>query len=225
MSRIVSDYYRCQTCATPLPSVVPNHECHRCLRDKWHIDRVLTLGPYRDDLREIAIAMKKTRSDLLRTAIAKRMSHLLVESGEISSGAPRDTWVVPVPNHWTHNWSGAANTAGELAATIARRTGIPLNTRLARRIRKTGKQGMLSWSDRVRNVRGAFQICRPSDVSECHVILVDDVLTSGATCAEIAKQLKRAGCWRVTVLIAARGVGAKETVLQTTPDTNPVPQV
>jgi predicted amidophosphoribosyltransferase len=119
--------------------------------------------------------------------------------------------VVPVPNHWTHAFGGAADAAGSLARSLSNKTGWELNTRIVRRIRKTAKQGMLSWSERKQNVRGAFKISDAKQVTARHVIVVDDVLTTGATSAELSSRLKRAGAASVSVVVAARGTGARES--------------
>jgi ComF family protein len=205
---LVSDYYRCQRCATPLPAVVPNQNCFRCRDSGWRFDRVITLGPYREVLRQAVILIKKPYQESLRRALGQLMA-IAAQSLEFPPDiAPL---LIPVPNHWTHALRGAADTAGSLARTISRQTGWQLNASAIRRTRKTAKQGMLSWSDRRQNVRGAFEISHSGAVTARHVILVDDVLTSGATAAELASRLKRAGANSVHVLVAARGTGARES--------------
>ena len=87
---------------------------------------------------------------------------------------------------------------------------------VVRRIRKTSKQGMLSWTERTQNVRGAFKLRPTERIRGRHVIVIDDVLTSGATANEIAKVLRKGGAKAVTVAVAARGTGAREVVLKTT---------
>ncbi|MCA9134105.1 MAG: hypothetical protein KDA45_13150, partial [Planctomycetales bacterium] len=252
----VSNYYRCQRCATPLPSVVPNQDCFRCREAKWRFSRVLTLGPYRGELRQAVILMKKPRFELLRRALGELLAEQVLDSDTAPAAkiAPGDApapqhpaasadglsqangpstgqgrlpaarqargespagelapWLVPVPNHWSHGFSSAANTAESLARAIARPTGWRVATRIVGRIRKTAKQGMLSWTERKRNVRGAFAINRTQGLSGRHVMLVDDVLTSGATAAELSRLLLKAGAARVSVLVIARGTGARES--------------
>ena len=70
-----------------------------------------------------------------------------------------------------------------------------------------GKQAMLLPTQRRRNVRGAFTVRRPGQVAGRHVLVVDDVMTTGATLSEIAKVLKQQEALRVTVAVVARGVG------------------
>lgn len=211
--RLVSSYHHCLRCAAPVPPVVPNADCIKCRKANWRFDRVLALGPYRGRLREAIIRMKQPHETLLRRGIAALMAGKLdsvVMSHAGSQELCQHTVVTSVPNHWTHAMLGAADTAGELAAEIAKRTGFPLMTGMIRRTRNTSKQGMLSWSERTKNVHDAFQIRDPDKLKERHVMLVDDVLTSGATAAEIARRLKKHQVAAVTVLVAARGTGTRE---------------
>jgi predicted amidophosphoribosyltransferase len=73
---------------------------------------------------------------------------------------------------------------------------------------------MLSWTERTHNVRGAFKLRPTQRIAGRHVIVVDDVLTSGATADEIAKLLLAGGAASVSVAVAARGTGARETVVK-----------
>lgn len=217
-TRLLSDYYRCQKCATAIPSVVPNQDCYRCRDAGWRFDRVLTLGPYRNDLRCAVILMKKPGQELLRQVLGELMAQLAIDAVYCSDTAALPPLLIPVPNHWTHRFRGVSDSAGTLAKAVSKHTGWPLNSTSVRRIRKTAKQGMLAWSERSQNVRGAFKILAADRVTGRHVILVDDVFTSGATAAELSSRLKRAGAAEVTVLVAARGTGARESS-----DPTPIP--
>jgi len=73
---------------------------------------------------------------------------------------------------------------------------------------------MLSWTDRTHNVRGAFKLRPTKRIAGRHIIVVDDVLTSGATADEIAKLLLAGGAVSVSVAVAARGTGAREVVVK-----------
>lgn len=192
----------------PIPPVVPNQDCSRCRKAQWRFDGVLTLGPYRKELRDVVIAMKKSNQQILRAAMARLMHEELSRGLQHASKAV----LVPVPNHWSHALSRVADVSGNLARRISKIGKIELATGTVHRIRKTDKQGMLPWSERTKNVRGAFEVRASHGLTGRHVILVDDVVTSGATASEVARVLKQAGIRRVTVLCAARGTGAKEVV-------------
>ena len=205
----VSDYCRCKRCASPLPPVVPNETCVRCEEAKWRFNSVVTLGPYRDDLREAVILMKKKPFELLRRAVGELMAaKLLIQFADNSP------LLIAVPNHWTRTWFRSVCQASSLAQAISLHTGWPLLQGVVRRSRKTAKQGMLSWTERTLNVRGAFAMRPNKRIVDQHIVVVDDVLTSGATANEIAKLLLRGGAKSVSVAVAARGTGAREVVLK-----------
>jgi ComF family protein len=109
--------------------------------------------------------------------------------------------VVPVPLHWRRSWTRGFNQAEILARYIARRRGIKLVRALTRR-RATGSQATLSNPKRRLNVSGAFRSRGP--VAGLRVLLVDDVMTTGATASACALTLKRAGAKHVTLLTLAR---------------------
>lgn len=196
----------------PLPDVLPTKDCIRCRGKKWAFGNVLALGPYQGQLSEIVVQLKKPSQEPLRQAIGYLLSQRLLtycENLADNQVGPGTAILIPVPNHWSHQLGYAANTAGLLAAAISGFTQIPLASRAVRRIRKTRKQGMLAWTDRTQNVAGAFKILRANLLTGRHVFLVDDVLTSGATAAEIAKVLRHGGAKQVDVVVAARGTGTK----------------
>ncbi|MCA9127512.1 MAG: ComF family protein [Planctomycetales bacterium] len=182
---------------------------------KWKFQRTIALGPYRGQLREAVILMKKSGAETLRNALGRLLGKQLRDLvNSRTTAEPRhvpDPILVPVPNHWTHGLSRAANTAGSIAAAVASETGYPVADRAIRRIRKTSKQGMLAWTERAKNVRHAFQISNAKLLIERHVILVDDVLTSGATVGELARVLHRVGISSLDVAVVARGTGSRES--------------
>jgi ComF family protein len=111
--------------------------------------------------------------------------------------------VVPVPLHWLKRRLAGGNPAEELARAVSQRLGAPCLPQALVRTRWTATQTRLSWSQRARNVREAFTAF-PAAVRDRTVLLVDDVLTSGATADACARALKQAGARRVFVLTAAR---------------------
>jgi ComF family protein len=109
--------------------------------------------------------------------------------------------IVPVPMHWRRKWSRGFNQSELLAREVSRRTGVPLAPAL-RRAKTTPPQAGLSDHERRRNVTGAFRSTQALEGR--HVLLVDDVMTTGATVSACAAVLKRCGAARVTVLTLAR---------------------
>ena len=205
----VSDYYRCKRCASPLPPVVPNETCSRCDAAKWRFKAVATLGPYRGRLREAVILMKKKPFELLRRAVGELIAK------ELKTHYTQSTpLLLAVPNHWTRTFFRSVCQASSLAQSVSLSTGWPILRGVVRRSRKTAKQGMLSWTERTHNVRGAFKLRPTRQIVGRQVIVIDDVLTSGATADEIAKVLLAGGAASVSVAVAARGTGAREAVVK-----------
>jgi ComF family protein len=116
--------------------------------------------------------------------------------------------LVPVPLHWRRQWARRFNQSALLAEVIAKVSGVPLARQALKRVKATPQQVGLSQAARARNVQGAFQV--PPDgkheVAGRRLVLVDDVLTSGATMDACARALLRAGAAQVDALTFARVV-------------------
>ena len=115
--------------------------------------------------------------------------------------------IAAVPLHWKRRWQRGFNQSELLAQDLAKRCGVPY-ARLLKRVRSTVSQAGLSNYKRRHNVTSAFA-CRRSvlhggDLRGKRVLLIDDVLTTGATAAACARTLKQGGCGRVGVLTLAR---------------------
>jgi ComF family protein len=136
-----------------------------------------------------------------------RVKPLAGPLGELLAAAlPREEpfdAVVPVPLHWRRQWQRGFNQSELLARAIARRSGIPV-VRALRRVRPTLTQAGLSNTDRRRNVAAAFRCRGARRVEGRRILLIDDVMTTGATAAACALALKRAGARKVALLTVAR---------------------
>jgi ComF family protein len=125
----------------------------------------------------------------------------------LSQALPREQRfdvIVPMPLHWRKRLERGFNQSELLARVLSRRTGIPVLNALERR-KPTAPQAGLTRAQRRSNVAGAFEASRRRDrIDGRHVLLIDDVLTTGATASACAAVLKRAGARRVTVLTLAR---------------------
>jgi predicted amidophosphoribosyltransferase len=102
------------------------------------------------------------------------------------------------------------NSPDLIVEAIAARLSLPHSARILFSRRRTRKQGTLLPAERRKNVRGAFGVKKGYDLAEQHVLLVDDIMTTGATANEAARTLRRSGAARVSVLVVARAVGVDQ---------------
>jgi ComF family protein len=143
-----------------------------------------------------------------RLDLAPTMGRWMARAGrELTDGADA---LVPVPLHWRRLWARRFNQAAALARTISEASGVPVLDDALKRLRATPQQVGLNRTDRASNVQGAFLVPedRQAAVFGKRLILIDDVLTSGATVDTCTRALLRAGAAGVDVLVFARVVDA-----------------
>jgi len=121
--------------------------------------------------------------------------------------------LIPVPLHWRRLWARRFNQSAALAGVISSLCGAPVLHRCLKRVRATAQQVGLNKSERAENVQGAFKVPpeRKADIAGRRLVLVDDVLTSGATVDACARVLLRAGAAHVDVVVFARVVAPLRT--------------
>jgi ComF family protein len=174
--------------------------CASCRNRSLGFDAAFAMGSYDGDLRELCLRLKHERNAWL----APCLSELLVEiRRDACSDLPADALVVPVPLHWWRYWRRGYNQAEALAEGIAKQLKLPIRRSL-KRVVGTRRLADLSRTARGEVVRNAFRARAHSTLKGRTILLVDDVLTTGATCGEAARALKRAGAARVVVAVVAR---------------------
>lgn len=155
---------------------------------------------YDESSRQLVLALKHGDRLHLAPTLAQWMrragSELLAEADLL----------VPVPLHWTRLFARRYNQAAVLALAMVKSGGPPVSADCLIRRRRTPSQGRKNAVARRRNVAGAFALRRPGAVRGKRILLIDDVLTTGATVEECARVLKRAGAAGVDVLALARTV-------------------
>ncbi len=115
--------------------------------------------------------------------------------------------IVPVPLYRSRLWSRRFNQSALLARAVGRLTGVPVDCFLLGRVKRTPSQVGLTAEQRRRNVAGAFRVMGArGQLKGKRIVVVDDVITTGATADACARTLKRAGAARVDVLALARAV-------------------
>lgn len=187
----------CWRCAEPTPEAT-SHPCPTCLRKPppWHGAwcALRFEGPVVDWIHAL-----KYRADL---ALARRLGILMARHLQ-RTHAPLPEWVIPMPLYPGRMRQRGFNQAQALAHPLAQTLRLRLKTHAARRVRDTADQTELSRRERQRNLRGAFEANTPI-LAGRHVAIVDDVLTTGASCAALAAALRDAGAQRIDVWCVAR---------------------
>lgn len=191
---------RCRKCGTAL--ALAAEECAWCRAHRLQFDAVIPLGRYEGQLRAVVLRMKRQQGEPLAQAMGRLMTKV---RGELLRECKADL-VVPVPMHWSRRLSRAVNSPEAVAKCLAGDLGIPME-RILRRTRKTKPQRDLHVKERFRNLRGALAVRRGYALEGRRVLLVDDILTTGATGSTAAEAMKRAGASAVAVAILARAEG------------------
>jgi ComF family protein len=142
--------------------------------------------------------------------IMEAMGELLCDRRGEQIRALASSLVVPIPMHWRRRWVRKTNGPDILGGKVARLLRIPCRTRLLKLNRNIKPQKGLRLRDRRKNLAGAFRVRRGYDIRDARVLLIDDVLTTGATCDAAAKTLKEAGAASVVVAVLARTVGESD---------------
>lgn len=190
---------RCRRCALPTPTSI--ERCGTCLIDPPPYTRALAALDYDHPWDGLITRFKFHGALDLAPALARR---LLVAAEHADAPAPG--WLLPVPLSATRLRERGYNQAWELARRLGRALRCDADARLLLRIRDTPHQIALPLDERAGNVRRAFAV-EPRRLAELrgrHVTVVDDVMTTGATLAEISRVLLQAGASEVTVWTLAR---------------------
>ncbi|GHT14882.1 amidophosphoribosyltransferase [Planctomycetales bacterium] len=181
-------------------------DCVRCRYSQFRFRKAIALGDYETDLRDIVLRMKTGKSGMLATAVANmlvkyRLQEMLDANADL---------VIPVPMHWQRYRLRGVNSPDFLAREIARHLKLPVALATVQRIGYTVEQHKLHFEQRKENVADAFYLPPPSwfysvkSVAGKRILLVDDILTSAATCNEVTKTLMSNKAKSVTVVTVAR---------------------
>jgi ComF family protein len=188
--------------------------CRACRLAPPPFVRAVAFGIYQDHMRAAIHAFKYGR---LRPA-ARGLGRMLAEAiAQLAGEAPAEMLVVPVPLHRSKYAQRGFNQARSLAAHALRflRKSHPewrltLAPSALMRLRATGSQAGLTPHQRRVNVRGAFSVTHPAAVKSKHILIVDDIFTTGATARAAAQALVKAGAASVWVATLARARRADE---------------
>lgn len=201
-THFVAGSVACTRCGVPLRGEAGGSDdsCERCLADPPGWDRGAAAVVYGGAGRRVVLALKHgDRLDLVRPLAGwmEVAGRELIEAADL---------IVPVPLHWRRLLKRRYNQSAELARHLARSAHKPLAVDVLTRCRATTPQERMSHIARAENQAGAFAVSARHRIvlDGANVLLIDDVLTTGATLTSCARALREAGAARVDVLVLAR---------------------
>lgn len=188
----------CQTCGRPLKGSTRGY-CRRCRGRDSPLRRARGLGAYAGVVVDLVQSLKYGRKPSIACRMGVMMGNLALYDPVLRAGE----LLIPVPLHPARLRERGYNQAERLARSVSQTMRIPISSRSLIRRRATKTQTLLGEEERRENVKGAFLVVREEEVRGKKVILVDDVLTSGATLTSAASALLEAGAKEVYGLVYA----------------------
>lgn len=188
----------CRQCAA---SLMHAEICGECLQSPPAYDNTISLFHYQAPVDHLLLALKFHK----KLAYANLLGRLLAEKAAAHyAGQTKPELLIPVPLHPQRLRERGYNQALEIARPVAKRLKLPIDTHYCRRQLLTSPQSSVSEEERRRNMKNAFVV--DSRLPAKHVAIVDDVMTTGSTAAELARVLRLAGAERVDVWCCAKTV-------------------
>jgi len=189
--------YSCKRCAIPLPASNAGMICGDCLKKPPHFDQAIALFSYQTPVRQLIHGLKFNR----KLALANLLGQLMANYLNNRTGQQPDC-IIPVPLSDKRLRQRGFNQSIELARPVSRLLDIPVDRQLVYRVRDTDTQTRLDLKARKINVKNGFEVRKNEKYQ--YVVILDDVMTTGATCNELARCLKNSGIKRVDIWCVAR---------------------
>jgi len=186
----------CPVCGIPFIGTGSDHRCSACLSNPPHFDTARAHFLYEGPIRDLIHSFKYNRKTHLRNPLAL----MTLEGMSVFLVNQNPHLIIPVPLHRSRLRQRGFNQAVLLGRAISHQLSLPMSPNTLARTRPTEPQIDLSAAQRQVNVKGAFTVSKPDQVAGKRILLLDDVMTTGSTMNECAKELKKAGA---DVVIAA----------------------
>lgn len=177
--------------------------CALCHDMPLKFDSSVSLGNYQGMLKRLVLDLKRDMNELLSFQLGRLLGMRLMQQEFFDQA----DILIPVPIHWRRRFQRGFHAAAVIAEGVSSTADIAVGNGLVSCERLTEKQGTLSGPKRFANVKDAFKLRPMASVEGANVVIVDDVMTSGATLGELAKMLKKAGAESVHCAVVARGTG------------------
>lgn len=193
---------RCERCSQPFEGEIDvAFVCPNCADRHFYFDCAVAACQARGVVRNLILRFKYNRQEFLRRQLAEWLAETLRDERIIRQ---KPDAFVPVPLFHRRRRERGYNQAELLCQVLAEQTRTPV-LHILRRVRHTKTQTAFDRAERMENLRNAFQMRNGSAVRSLHLLLVDDVLTTGSTLNECARVLRDAGAASVRAICVARG--------------------
>ena len=186
---------KCKICGLPFEIEVDGI-CPSCLREKPYFDKAISVFEYNDASKKIVLQFKNFDATYMSKILASWM-YRAAQAEFIKAEA-----IIPVPIHFWKRLKRKYNQSELLAQELSEMSKVSYKPNVLKKVKRTHSQEGLNKKQRLTNLSGSFGM--KENLYEKHIILVDDVFTTGATANECAKILKKHGAQYVTVLTIAR---------------------
>ncbi len=189
----------CRGCALPMGSHINNNLCGQCISQKTFVDYAENIFFYENPV-DYLISQMKFQQQLSSAAVLADLLKNDIKDRQLEHGLP--DLILPMPLHKKRLAKRGFNQSYEIAKPLAKSLNIPVALNLVARVKETQTQTHLNKQQRHKNVSGCFSLL--TEPSASHIVIVDDVVTTGATTNELAKVLKKSGVEKVGVWSLAR---------------------
>ena len=190
----------CQCCALPMNAIgstlINNATCGKCIANPPAFTHCIAPLRYEFPINKLINGFKHHAQFSRGTVLAELLLC------ELTSQEILPELILPVPLHWRRQFTRGFNQAQWLSHYLGQRLAIPVDTRLLSRQKYTPAQQGLPRKQRLKNLKGAFRL--NNDIKGKHIALVDDVVTTGSTTAELSQLLRKAGAKEVEIWCLAR---------------------
>ncbi|MCK9432406.1 MAG: ComF family protein [Candidatus Omnitrophica bacterium] len=191
----------CSRCGRHLPAeAVKKNTCPHCLDMEFYFDRAFSPCVYTGTVKKLIREFKYSGKDYLGRMLGEMMNDFI---RQYRLPVEHLDFIIPLPLHRSRLREREFNQAEVLSRIISGQAGIKILERAIIRMRPTGTQTELDLRKRRLNMEGSFRVILPEEIRGKNILLVDDVLTSGATSNEAAKALKESGARKVILFTLA----------------------
>lgn len=194
----------CSRCAAPAPQPsIRETGCLHCEQTSFRFHHIAALGVYEGKMQSLILRMKHLSGESLSLTVGKLLAQRI---RELQWSSPPEL-ITAAPMHWTRRLWRGVNAAALVAEGVAGALSLPLALDLLKNVRMVPRQSSLTAARRRHNMRNAFVASSAYNIKGAHVLIVDDVLTTGATANAAAQATRLAGASTISIGVIARGIG------------------